>query len=356
MPTPPQRPACARAVWWLDVEGGTLSKTMFSDFTSGIYWGNNPALNAQTVQGAIDALHQEGLTVGIYSTSVQYPVITGGLVPVGAQVPIWVAGVPLTNPPYNANYSKPSILSTWCAGTAKYPASHRTRRTTCSPAAFRGSSKRRRGAPRARTGSTPTTAAEPLRPVAAPTRPASWRPEGLGRLETVAVRSITASSCAGLELSRRSTSGKVLPTSVRARTGACTGALSRRSVAGNGLPSAGRKVRLGEGAPAGSARHGLRTPMHRGERNRAAARAKAFSCSGGSPAAGGNCRYACATAMPARLPVLVTVTLASRPGRRHFRGETGRERGVRGSPKPKGKSGWRFFACSYRYPTSRPSP
>lgn len=110
------------SIWWLDVEGTSLSKTMFSDLSKGIYWGANPALNAQTVQGALDALHQEGLTVGLYSTSVQWPVITGGLVPVGAVVPLWIAGVPLTNPPYNANYSSPSILTTWCAGTAKYRA------------------------------------------------------------------------------------------------------------------------------------------------------------------------------------------------------------------------------------------
>jgi hypothetical protein len=58
------------SIWWLDVEGATLSKTMFSNLSQGIYWGGNPGLNAQTVQGALDALHQEGLTVGIYSTSV----------------------------------------------------------------------------------------------------------------------------------------------------------------------------------------------------------------------------------------------------------------------------------------------
>jgi hypothetical protein len=108
--------------WWLDVEGGTLSKTAFSNFSSGIYWGSTPALNAQTVQGAIDALHQEGITVGIYSTSVQYPIITGGLVPSASSIPLWVAGVTLTNPPYNANYSSPSALAAWCAGTAKYKA------------------------------------------------------------------------------------------------------------------------------------------------------------------------------------------------------------------------------------------
>jgi hypothetical protein len=110
------------AIWWLDVEGATLSKTMFSDLSGGVYWGNNLALNALTLQGAIDALHQEGLTVGIYSTSVQYPMITGGVVPLGPQLPLWVAGVPLTNPPYSANYSQPSILSTWCSGTARYKA------------------------------------------------------------------------------------------------------------------------------------------------------------------------------------------------------------------------------------------
>jgi hypothetical protein len=110
------------SIWWLDIEGTSLSKTMFSNISQGVYWGSNPALNAQTIQGALDALRQEGLVVGLYSTSVQWPVITGGLVPVGAVAPLWVAGVPLTNPPYDARYSSPSILTTWCAGTAKYKA------------------------------------------------------------------------------------------------------------------------------------------------------------------------------------------------------------------------------------------
>jgi hypothetical protein len=108
------------SVWWVDVEGTTLSKSMFSDLSHGMYWGNNTALNAQTVQGAIDALRQQGVTVGLYSTSFQWPLITGGLVPLGPVVPLWIAGAPLTNPPYNANYSPPSILASWCAGTATY--------------------------------------------------------------------------------------------------------------------------------------------------------------------------------------------------------------------------------------------
>jgi hypothetical protein len=110
------------SVWWLDVEGGTLSKTTFSNFESGIYWGSTPSLNADTIQGAIDALRQEGVTVGIYSTSVQFPIIAGAYVPSGGQIPLWVAGVPLTNPPYSANYSSPSVLASWCAGTGKYKA------------------------------------------------------------------------------------------------------------------------------------------------------------------------------------------------------------------------------------------
>ena len=109
------------SLWWLDVEGTNLSSNQYSSFSTGNYWSNSPALNADTIQGAIDALRSESITVGIYSSSVQYPTIAGSYVPTGNQIPLWVAGVPWTNPPYTeSGLPAPSILAGWCAGTSGY--------------------------------------------------------------------------------------------------------------------------------------------------------------------------------------------------------------------------------------------
>jgi hypothetical protein len=108
-------------IWWLDIENTTLSPTNYSSFSEGEYWSHDTELNDQTIQGAIDALRSAGIEVGIYSTSVQYPSIAGNFVPSGAQIPIWIAGVPWTNPPYSeSGLASPSILASWCAGTASY--------------------------------------------------------------------------------------------------------------------------------------------------------------------------------------------------------------------------------------------
>jgi len=74
--------------WWLDVETGN-------------YWSQDQGANARVIQGAIDALHSSGLSVGIYSTSYQFGVITGGA---NFGVPVWVA-----------TGSSPSDLSSWCS-------------------------------------------------------------------------------------------------------------------------------------------------------------------------------------------------------------------------------------------------
>lgn len=109
------------SLWWLDVEGAALASGDFSNFSAGQYWSANSVLNADTIQGAIDALRAEGITVGIYSTSEQYAKITGNYLPGGSRVPLWVAGVPWTSPPYSEKgLPSTATLAAWCAGTAHY--------------------------------------------------------------------------------------------------------------------------------------------------------------------------------------------------------------------------------------------
>jgi hypothetical protein len=114
-------------LWWLDVEGTNLSTSEWSNYSAGQYWSSSTALNDETIQGALDALRANGLTVGIYSTSVQFPTIAGAFVPTGAQIPLWVAGAPWTNPPYTETGLDPaSVLSSWCAGTSGYSSTYPT--------------------------------------------------------------------------------------------------------------------------------------------------------------------------------------------------------------------------------------
>ncbi|MGH2717784.1 MAG: hypothetical protein ACRDJU_04295, partial [Actinomycetota bacterium] len=71
--------------WWLDVEGGSS------------FWTTNQAFNAQTVQGAIDALRgTEGVaTVGIYASPLSWNQIVGNYQP---PVPYWMADWVTPNP------------------------------------------------------------------------------------------------------------------------------------------------------------------------------------------------------------------------------------------------------------------
>lgn len=115
------------SLWWVDVENANLSTTNWSNYSAGQYWSSSTSLNADTIQGALDALRAEGVTVGIYSSSVQFPLIAGSFVPSGAQVPLWVAGVPWTIPPYSeSGLDAPSVLSGWCAGTSGYTTTNPT--------------------------------------------------------------------------------------------------------------------------------------------------------------------------------------------------------------------------------------
>ncbi|MDA8393375.1 MAG: hypothetical protein M0Z87_11400 [Actinomycetota bacterium] len=89
-------------MWWLDVE-------LVSSEPS--YWSSNQAANAQVIQGAIDALHAQGLLAGIYSTYSQWTAISGNFHP---NVPVWYpTGYNLTGP----GSTNPSW---WCANANSF--------------------------------------------------------------------------------------------------------------------------------------------------------------------------------------------------------------------------------------------
>ena len=114
-------------LWWLDIEGTNLAPSEWSNFSAGQYWSSATTLNDETIQGALDGLRAGGVTVGLYSSSVQFPTIAGSFVPTGGQVPLWVAGAPWTNPPYGeAGLTSSSVLGSWCAGTSGYSAMYPT--------------------------------------------------------------------------------------------------------------------------------------------------------------------------------------------------------------------------------------
>jgi hypothetical protein len=60
-----QTGAAGRLAWWLDIE---TSNT----------WSANTAVNNADIQGMLDYFHQQLVTVGIYSTGLQWTTITGG--------------------------------------------------------------------------------------------------------------------------------------------------------------------------------------------------------------------------------------------------------------------------------------
>jgi hypothetical protein len=78
-------------VAWLDVETAGQCSSSFPTGGNG-YWSCNQQLNSSTIQGALDALRAHGEQAGVYSTSYQWSVITGGYTPSGGQMGAWVAG------------------------------------------------------------------------------------------------------------------------------------------------------------------------------------------------------------------------------------------------------------------------
>jgi hypothetical protein len=63
------------SMWWLDVETANT-------------WDSNQFNNGRTIQGALDALTQQGAVAGIYSTGFQFGRIAGSFAPA---TPLWVA-------------------------------------------------------------------------------------------------------------------------------------------------------------------------------------------------------------------------------------------------------------------------
>ncbi|MGH9102841.1 MAG: hypothetical protein ACRDYD_07665 [Acidimicrobiales bacterium] len=91
----------AAPTYWLDIELPP-GNSSYPD-----YWSTDLAANSRVIQGTIDALSGQGITVGIYSTSTQWSEITGTYAP---GVPNWVAGAgPLTQ------------AQQWCAPGASTP-------------------------------------------------------------------------------------------------------------------------------------------------------------------------------------------------------------------------------------------
>jgi hypothetical protein len=108
----------AAQVWWLDIENTSCAGGNFNG-GFGTPWSCTTSLNDLTLQAAIDALHGVGITVGVYSTALQWSAIMGGYVPHEGSVPIplWIAGAPWTTPPFPSGFPSEAALGPWCGGS-----------------------------------------------------------------------------------------------------------------------------------------------------------------------------------------------------------------------------------------------
>jgi hypothetical protein len=86
------------ADWWLDVETSNS-------------WSSDVSLNVTDIDGAIDYLQAQGVTVGVYSTGSQWAQITGGA---ALAVPNWVAGAA------NAKRAAALCSATFSGGTVLF--------------------------------------------------------------------------------------------------------------------------------------------------------------------------------------------------------------------------------------------
>jgi hypothetical protein len=109
------------SAWWLDVETGGSCAPGIPTGNAG-YWSCAPSLNSATIQGAIDLLRSHHLTVGVYTTAYQWQIVTGGYVPNGGTVPMWIAGIPADSGRVGCRIgpiagNRPSMLQYWPALT-----------------------------------------------------------------------------------------------------------------------------------------------------------------------------------------------------------------------------------------------
>jgi hypothetical protein len=94
-------------IWWLDIENPSCAPGMWNDAADGEWWSCDLSLNAETIQGALDALRSFNITPGIYCTANQWDGITNDYVPTGGAPLIWIAGAAWTSPPYPSSFGYP---------------------------------------------------------------------------------------------------------------------------------------------------------------------------------------------------------------------------------------------------------
>jgi hypothetical protein len=103
-------------IWWLDIENDSCAPGMWNDAAHGEWWSCDTWLNADTIQGALNALRSLDITPGIYCTAFQWDGITGAYIATGGAPLIWVAGATWTSPPYPHSYGfvGPGVNTKYC--------------------------------------------------------------------------------------------------------------------------------------------------------------------------------------------------------------------------------------------------